>query len=186
MKRIITTLVLALVAVFAIAQNRDIPAGIRMEVTEAGEDDEREYSIFTYKDEDGTFGYYLSLGREFKLLEILSDDSSSSLSHLDEACLWLGKTADEAAATLDSFLDLLDEPVGTVKEFPCRLTNGAEKLTDHSTAVCFIVKRFLQGKRLCFHFTAGRHTGEVDLTKSAIKSLRWSFNLARKIHSDMI
>ena len=185
MKKIIMILMLALVAGFAFAQG--FPAGMRREITSAGEDDEREYSIFTYKDEDGTFGYYLGLGREFKLLEVMDGDTvTSSFGLFDEACLWLGETADDVAAALDGFLDLLDEPVGTVKEFPSRLTAGADMLTGHSTAVCFIVKRFLQAKRLCFHFTAGSHTGEVDLTKSAIKSLRWSFNLARKMHSDII
>ena len=47
------------------------PAGMRVEVAEA-ETDHGEYSIFTYKEDDGeyqsseaddSFGYYLSLGR---------------------------------------------------------------------------------------------------------------------------
>ena len=60
MKRILTTIVLACVLTSAWAQ--DFPAGMRNEIVEI-EQNEDEYSLFTYKDEDGAFGYYLSLGR---------------------------------------------------------------------------------------------------------------------------
>jgi hypothetical protein len=183
MKRIFATLAFALVALFAVAQN-NIPVGMRMEMTEIGEDDEQ-YSIFTYKDEDGTYGYYLSLGHEYRLLEISRDDVTDfTFSHFEETCLWMGSTADEAAAFLESLLALVAEEPGTMAEFPCRLSSGAEKLAGSSTATCMVVKRFLQRKRLCFHFISGGRTAETDLTQSAMKSLRWSFNLARKLHPD--
>lgn len=180
MKKILTAFVLAFVTVFASAQ--DIPAGVRMEFTEIEQND-FQYSIFSYKDGTGTVGYYLSLGREVDLLEIFQDgDSDFSLGHVDEICLLLGATADEASATLDSLAALLDENPGTTAEFPCRLTGGAEKLSVPGTLNCLVVKRLLQGKRLCFQFVNGRHTAEVDLTKSSLKSLRWGFNLGRKMH----
>ena len=183
MKRFLITLALALAAVSAFAQ-RDIPAGMRMEFTEVEQDD-NEYAIFTYKDEDGTYGYYLSLGRSFELMSILRDDVTDfSFKHIDEICLLLGATADEAAATLESFQTLLDAETGTVTQFPCRRTNGAEGLTVPDTATCTVVKRFLQAKRLCFQFVSGHHTADADLTKPALKSLIWNFGVARKLRPD--
>ena len=181
MKRILTTLVLAFAAVFAFAQDRDIPAGMRMEITSI-EDDDDQFSLFTYKDEDGTFGYYLSLGHEFNLLEIFESDLFSSLSHMDEVCLYLGDSPEAVLNTLDGYLAMLDEETGTTFEIPCRLTNGAEKLTERSTATGIVVKRFLQRKRLCLNFTIGDRSAEADMTKSGIKSIRWNFELARKLN----
>ena len=179
MKRILTTLLLACMTLFAVAQNS--PIGMKMEIAEVGQDD-NEYSIFTYKDPDGTFGYYLSVGHVFQLLELFSDDLSSSLGLVNETCLVMGETMDDAFAFLDSLLELLEEAPGTTAEFPCRLTTGADKLFAFSTANAIVVKRFLQGKRLNFHFVSGNHTADVDLTKSAIKSLRWNLDLYRKLH----
>ena len=179
MKRFFTALVLACLTFFAVAQ--DIPSGMKMEIAEVGEND-NEYSIFTYKDPDGTFGYYLSVGHVFQLLELLFDESSSSFGLVDETCLVMGETMDDAFAFLDSLLELLDEAPGTTADFPCRLTTGADQLFVPSTANAIVVKRFLQGKRINFHFVSGSHTAEVDLTKSAVKSLRWNLDLYRKLH----
>ena len=179
MKRIFTALVLACMTLFAVAQNS--PSGMRMEIAEVGEND-NEYCIFTYKDPDGSFGYYLSVGHVFQLLELLFDESSSSFGLVDETCLVMGETMDDAFAFLDSLLALLDEAPGTTADFPCRLTTGADQLFVPSTANAIVVKRFLQGKRLNFHFVSGSHTAEVDLTKSAVKSLRWNLDLYRKLH----
>jgi hypothetical protein len=66
MKRIIAAIALACVMLSAWAQ--DFPAGMRKEIVEIEQDD-HEYSLFSYKDADGTFGYYLSLGRVFPILE---------------------------------------------------------------------------------------------------------------------
>ena len=174
------TLALAFTTVFAFAQN--IPAGMRMEIIEVGQDDD-EYSIFTYKDDDGTFGYYLSLGHKYDLLGILVDDDTDfSLSHIDETCLLLGATADEADATLNTLLVLVDGEPGTMVEFPCRMSMGAERLGGASTAICYVTKRLLQSKRLVFHFTSGSRTAEADLTKSAIRSLISGFKLGQKLH----
>ena len=181
MKRILTTLVLACMTLFAVAQN--IPVGMKMEVAEVGQDD-NEYSIFSYKDPDGTFGYYLSVGHVFQLLELLFDNSSSSFGLVDETCLVMGETLDDASAFLDTLLEMLEEAPGTMADFPCRLSTGADQLFVPSTANAIVVKRFLQAKRLCFHFVSGSHTAEVDLTRSAIKSLRWNLDLYRKLHPD--
>ena len=181
MKQLFLTLSLACVTLFAFAQ--DIPVGMRMEVAEV-EDNNNDYSLFKYKDEDGTVGYYLSMGRVFKLYEATDEDNNvtSSLSHIDETCIWMGATSDEVFAAIESLLALLDKDPGFTVEFPCRLATWSEKLGDHSMATCIVTKRFLQGKRLCFHFVKGRRTASADLTRSGIKSLRWSYNLYLKIH----
>ena len=181
MKRIFLSLAIAFTALFAYAQNQ--PAGIRMELTEVGEDN-NEFSIFTYKDEDGTFGYYLSVSYSFNILEIFTDDSNSSFSHIDETCLWLGANADEVRATFDTLTTLLEAAPGTVAQFPCRLSTGADRLAGPATVNAVVVKRFLQGKRLNFQFVSGGHTADADLTRGALKSLRWNFDLAMKLHPE--
>lgn len=185
MKRVITTCTLAFIAVFTFAQNRDIPAGLRMEVAEAEINDNYKSSIFTYKDEDGTFGYYLGVSHVYQLLKMVRDDiTDMSADHVDETLIWMGTTAEEAFAFTDTLLALLDKKPGTVVEYPCRLATGAERLGAHGTATCIVVKRFLQGKRLCFHFTSGSRTAEADLNKSSIKSLRLSFKVNHKLRKN--
>ena len=180
MKRILTTIALAVISVFSFAQKG--PVGMRMEISEV-EQNEHQYSIFTYLDEDGKYGYYMSLGRVYRLIEVVRDgDTDFSLDHINETCLWMGETMDEAFAFLDSLLALLDEAPGTLADFPCRMTNGADKLTVQSTATCIVVKRVLQGTRLCFNFTTGRYTAEADVTKSSVKNLRWNLNMYHKLH----
>ena len=180
MKRTLTILAFACITLFAFSQN--IPAGIRMELTEIEQND-NQYSIFTYKDNDGTFGYYMSLGRSYRLLEISQDDVvNASLDHVEETAIFLGSNAEEALATIESLITMFDEPLGTTAEYPCRMTTGADRLSVPSTANCIVVKRLLQGKRLSFHFQVRNHTAQADLTKSAIKSLRWNLNLYLKMH----
>lgn len=185
MKRILTIIALVIATLPAFAQKqKNTPAGMRMEIVEIEQDD-NEYSIFTYKDDDGTFGYYLSLGHVYRLLEVTrNDETDFTLDHVNETCLWLGADAEEASATIETLLELFDAPLATIKEFPCRLSTGAERLGESSIASCSVVKRLLQGKRLCFMFQSGGHTVQADLTKSALKSLRVSFNLHKKMHKD--
>ena len=161
MKRILTTIVLACVLTSAWAQ--DFPAGMRNEIVEI-EQNEDEYSLFTYKDEDGAFGYYLSLGRVFPILEAEIFGGQTSLSHMDETCLCLGA-----------------EPAGTTAAFQCRRSSGGERLSVPDQANCVVVKRFLQGKRLNFQFVSGGRTADVDLTRSTLKALRWNLNLGKKL-----
>lgn len=181
MKRILSTFALAFFGMLALAQD-NVPPGIRMEISEA-EENQRQYSLFYYKDNDGTEGYYLSLGREYKILEIEEEDIfSASISHLDETCIWMGSTLDETLASLDGFMDLLEKDAGYSTTIPCRLSSGMGRLGESSSATCVVVKRVLQGKRLSFTFKSGQHTGQTDITKSSIKSLRFGINLYKKIH----
>lgn len=182
MKRILHCIAFMFISVMMSAQ--DIPAGMRMEVAEL-ELDNNEYSIFQYKDPDGTTAYYLSLGNVFHILEFFRDDiTDMAIDHFDEACLVIGNTQEEAIAFLDGLLELLNEKIGTTKEFKYRKTNGAERLTDTDVSTCTVTKRFLQSKRLSFQFVSGNRTVETDLKKSTIKNLRLSVRINKKLHPD--
>jgi hypothetical protein len=164
---------------------QDIPAGIRMEIVESDDDSKDQYSIFQYKDKNGDTGYYMGVAYNLELLSLVRDDiTNTSFSHIDEVCFPMGTTRDQVIENLESYLELLDKPVGTTVEFPCRLTTGAGGLGEESTATCIVVKRFLQSKRLCFHFTSGKRSAEADLLKSSIKSMRLSVKLDKKLHPD--
>jgi hypothetical protein len=180
MKRNFFIAAIALMTMMCVkAQN--IPAGMRMEVIEVGQDD-NEYSIFQYKDPEGTTGYYLSLGHVTELLSMVRDDiTDASFSHISEVCLPLGSTKEDVLTNLDKLLELFNQDKGTTAELACRLATGSERLGDESTATYTVVKRFLQGKRLSFQFTSGRRTAQADLTKSVVKQLKFGVKLDRKM-----
>ena len=172
MKKVLITLALALVTVLAFGQKKE-PVGVRMEVVEL-EQNNNTHSIFSYKDEDGTFGYYLSLGHQIDLIEISGPRSTGSISHVDETCIYLGANKEEVLATLDSMKELFAQPIGASAVFPCRKSNLVG-LGEASTTTCLVIKPVLSTKRLSFTFISGGHTAEARLTKNALKSLRWSF-----------
>ena len=181
MKRIIALMALALVCV-GVSAKKEIPAGIRMEMAEY-EMNDNVYSLFTYKDDDGSTAYYMSLGREYRLIEgSVNNVVNMSLSHIDETCLFMGTTSDEVFKSFDALQALLDQEIGTTLEFRCRQTTGAERLGEEIPAICTVVRRPLEGKRLCFRFVAGKRTAEADIVKSAIKSLRSGLKFYLKLH----
>jgi len=172
-----------MMATYVLAQ--DMPAGIRMEIVESDDDSKDQYSIFKYKEQNGNTGYYMGVGYKIELLGLVRDDiTDTSISHMDEVCFPMGSTREEVLEKLDSFLELLGKPAGTTVEFPCRINNGANGLGQESTATCIVTKRFLQSKRLCFHFTSGKRTADADLLKSSINSMRLSVKLDIKLHPD--
>ena len=166
------------------ATAKDNSTGIRMEIVETEQDD-NEFTLFTYKDEDGTTGYYLSLGRELRISDLLDIKIlGGSLSHIDEVCLFLGQTSDEALESMNSLLSLYDKDPDTLAEFPARLSTGAEQLGESTTIICIVKKKFLGGKFLQFQFTSGKHTAETNLSKSSLKFLRKGLELHIKRHKN--
>ena len=164
------------------ASAKDIPVGMRMEIAEAEEDD-NEFALFTYKDEDGTTGYYLGLGHVFRILDILFDgELNTSFDHVDEVCLCLGTTSDQAMASLDLLLSFFDEDVNTIAEFPARMATGSERLGKPTIIHCIVKKKFLKGKYLQFNFPSGKHSAEADLSKSTVKFLKKALELDMKRH----
>ncbi len=182
MKRILILVAFALLSVAAMAQNQR--AGERYEVAEVTVNDEV-YSLFTYTDDDGTFGYYLSLGHVDEHFSIGSILGSFTYSTYDETCLCMGATRDEAFASLDTILALYSREVGTVLELPARMCTGGNKLGQEIDITCEVHKKWLGGKRLWFYFPSGDDkVGVVYLNKGAVKQLRWSLSLDSKLHPD--
>ena len=173
MKKIITALVFVLAACFAIAQDKQ-PPGMRMEITEVSENDNN-YSVFTYKDDVGSLGYYLSIGHEY-------DYIGTELRHIDEICLFLGITTDDTYDSLGFLADFFDNEAGTTVKFTCRMSTGAEKLSDYTSVSCMVVRHGLQGKRLNFKYQIDNHSIETELTQSSLKSLRRGFRAYQKTH----
>ena len=172
---------MSLISTMVLAQ--DIPAGMRVEVTESSQDDKFVYSIFRYREENGNTGYYMSLGKKTELLSLIRDDiTDTSISHTDEMCLPMGTTMEDVLEEIESLLELTGKPNGTIVEFPCRINNGADRLGEEGKTSCMVTKRFLQSKRLCFSFTSGRRTAQADLTKSALKRMRLGVKLDGKLH----
>ena len=164
------------------AQQKEIPANIRLEVFEV-EKGNAKYEIFNYKDEDGTFGYYLSAGRVTHILGLLRDDIvDAEFDSIKETCIWLGATSDEALASLDAILKLFDEDEDTTVEFNGRAATGAEQLGDPVLVSCTVTKKTLGGKRLMFVFPHGKHQGKAYLPKSVVKELRMQFKIDKKLH----
>ena len=153
---------------------------MRLEVAEA-ETDHGDYTIFTYEDEDGTTGYYMSLGKTSDFLgadEILG----MKVQNIKETAIWLGSTTDEAFATIDNIMALYDKDVDTTTEFKGRETTAGFQLGEPTTTQCTVVKKTLGGKRLQFLFTMGDKQGRAYLTKSTLKELRTNFKLDVKMH----
>ena len=183
MKSTLITLIIACVSAFAAYAQKDIPAGQRYEAVEL-EDGDDVFSVFKYKDADGTFGYYMSVGHTTSSVDISAGSIfDGSFRKTPETCICLGANADEALETLNGLLELLDQEVGTVKELPCRNTNGVG-LLEYSTASCEIVKPFLCGKRFRIAFKCFDHIYESDLTKGNLKSLRNGLKLNQKLQRD--
>ena len=153
-----------------------------MEIAEVEQND-NEYMVFLYKDGDGTVGYYLSLGHTTRLADVLFDPEliTWSMDHIDETCLYLGGTSDEAYARLEELLDFLEEEVGAVREYGIRASKN-ERLGERGITTCRVAKKPLGGKLLEFYFAKGAFTPELRLTKSAIKQLRTGFKMDRKLH----
>lgn len=180
MKHLLFTLFATLTTIVATAQK--IPVEMRMEVAEV-EQNKNEFTIFTYKDKDGTFGYYLSLGRNFNILKVFRDDiTDTSFEHIDESCLWLGATSSEAFETIDNILDLYDKNEGTTIDFEGRGATGSNRLGKPTTITCVVRRKLVGGKHLQFVFISGNHYAESYLSKSSLKQLRWGFKLDKKLH----
>ena len=180
MKKIVT---LAAIAALTLTLNsttasaKDFPAGMRNEIVSV-EDDDNQLGIFTYKDEDGTVSYYLSLGREYEIGEIFG----VSVRPIKEVCLYMGATSEEAMGFLDTLIDAFNGDVNDSFEFPGRLsTGGGEKLGDPTNVISIIKKKFLGGKYLQFHFKNGSHSAKTNISKSHVKDLKRMFKLSKKI-----
>ena len=174
MKRILVSLALMCLAICAYAQ-RDIPAGGSMEVASIESDDSiggvgqgKEITIYKVKDNDGNPSFLLCVSHTLLSLTFGTEDSNTSFSLPGGAVLLdFGTTYQEAMDNLDALLDLFSQKDGTQKELTCR---------DGSKTVCTLYKGLL-GKHL--------DIADTSISKSDIKSLKFSFKLSKKLHPDL-
>ena len=173
-KRILCILTACLLLGFVSASAQK-KMGMRMEVAEA-ETDHGEYSIFTYKQENDSIGYYMSLGRTSDFLgadELLG----MQVKNMDETVIWLGTTTDDVFSALDNLTALYDKDIDTTAEFNGRSVSGSGNLGEANTVKCMVVK-----KRLEFLFAVGNRQAHTFLTKSVVKELRMNFKIDVKLH----
>ena len=165
------------------------PVDVRMEIVELEDENNvntRSFGIFTYMDADSTFGYYMSLGTAETFLEIsgtfLPDIAIGSY---EEACIWLGATADEALSMLDSLLALYDRDVETTVELRGRACPPSIKLGGEVTIACTVKKKPLfGGHRLQLLYPCDGRMGETYLSKWNLKQLRNGLKLDKKLHKN--
>lgn len=161
-------------AIFAYAQ-RDIPAGSSMEVASIESDDSvggigqgKQISMYKVKDNDGNPSFLLCVSHTMLSLSFGTEDSNSTFSLPGGAVLLdFGTTYQEAMDNLDALLEMFAEKDGTQKELSNR---------DGSKTVCTLHKGFL-GKNL--------EIAETSISKSDIKSLKFSFKISKKLHPDL-
>ena len=97
MKRTLTIIAFLMLSMLAFAQRTDY-CSVKA--------DSKDYQVFSFKDADGTLGDYLSLG--------------------SPTCIYIGSNAAEAQRTLNSLVNLVDSPEGTVQEFQARTLDGGQ------------------------------------------------------------
>lgn len=182
MKKILFLLAFSLVATLGLHAQKDFPANVRIDVSEVTNNNAK-YSIFLYKDDDGTVGYYMSLGGASEIFSIsIKGAGNFAIEDVRETCLWLGATTDEAFASLDSLLALYEMEAGTVKEFQGRSALGFDRLQESNITTCQVKKKLLGGKRLLFTFTSGSVDCGVYLNKGIVKQLRFGLKTNIKIN----
>lgn len=181
MKRMILMAVAAILVTMSAQAYKMVP-GVRMEIGD--EDRERaEFTLFTYMDDDETFGYYLSLGRVTHYLGIIRDDiTETTIDGFKETCICLGSTYDEAYSALSDMLALYDQDEGTTAEFQGRASAGGDRLGKHTTSTCVVTKKLLAGKQLEFFFSSGNRKAHIYLPKQVVKDLRQDLKFDKKLH----
>ena len=138
MKRILTVIAFLMISALAFAQRTDY-CSVKA--------DSKDYQVFSYQDEGGTTGYYLSLGAPAG------------------TCIYIGSNAVEAQRTLNSLVHLVDSPEGTVQEFQARALSGG-KLGAFGTTRSVVEKK--SGTK---HISFPYNQSESNLTKKTATSI---------------
>lgn len=173
------------------AQNhKNHPIDIRTEFYKLDNDDQvdkKSYSLFTYLDADGTFGYYLGLGTAETTVELSIGGTNMAFGQYEEASIYLGATNDEACATLDRIFALYDQNLETTTEFEGRACTAGPKMADPITVTCVVTKKPLSifgGKRLQFLYPCDDKTATTFLLKSDLKQIRNGLRFDKTLHGD--
>ena len=162
MKRFLTTAALIVASVTMLAQA--LPANTRKTVAQAQGKD-KTYEIFTYKDADGTTGYYLGLGTPDNIpgYIITFDD-------IPETCLMMGSSLEEVQKNLEDLLAFFGSASGTTKNFAARTAIGSQ-LKESADAQAALQVIFMGGKRIVFTYPSKAFTTETYLRRHTIRAL---------------
>lgn len=177
MKRIFVFVALIFVSSLMFAQKFQV--GVRDEIVSI-EENENEYAIFGYMDEEGTKGYYLGLGRPDVI-----PGSIIAFDVFNETCIYLGATLEEALGTMGSIVDLFSGRMGSNKVFEARLGVG-ELLKDKGQAIGTLERRIIAGKHISFAFKTPSFLTESFLNKITAKSLLTGLKAYMKIHPKQV
>ena len=128
----------------------------------------KQITMYKVKDNDGNPSFLLCVSQTLVSISLGSVDWSSTFSLPGAAVLLdFGTTYQEAMDNLDALQDMFAEKDGAQQELACR---------DGSKTVCTLHKGFL-GKNL--------EIAETSISKSDIKSLKFSFKISKKMHPDL-
>lgn len=194
MKKIIRLWMLAAILLISGAMqaqdHKGHPVDIRTEFYNLENDDQvdkKTFSLFTYLDADGTFGYYLGLGKAESFVELSIGGADLAFGNYEEASIKLGATNDEACATLDRILALYDQDLETTAQFEGRACTAGPKMAGPVPVTCVVKKRPLSlfgGKRLQFLYPCDGRTAETYLLKSELKQIRNGLTFDKKLHGE--
>ena len=155
---------------------RDIPAGGSMEVASVEKEDTfgdhvgtgKELHLYKVKDLEGNPRFFLFISRTVVSFTFGTVDSFSTFSIPGETvALDFGATYQDAMGKLDALAEMFAMNDGDQKELPGR---------DGSPVLCTLKKGIL-GKHL--------DIAETSISKSDIKSLKFSFKISKKLHPDL-
>lgn len=162
-------------AICAYAQ-RDVPVGGCMDVASVETEDtygghvgtNKQITLYKIKDNEGNPSFLLCISHAMLSLTFGTEDANSVFSIPGGGVLLdFGTTYQEAMDNLDALIDMFAEKDGAQKELTCR---------DGSKVQCVLSKGFL-GKHL--------DIGETTVSKSDMKSLKFSFKISKKLHPDL-
>ena len=165
MKKLLLCAALACLAFVSYAQ-RDVKAGGSMEVASVEQNDNNLY-IYKVKDKEGNPAYYFSVSRVMSSFEAEIFNANTTFSSSSGNVLLFGETYEDAMDNLGDLLGMFTEDDGAQREFTC---------LDGTKILCTLHKGCL-GKHLSI--------GDASITKSNIKSLRYSLKFSKKLHPDI-
>lgn len=177
MKRFILCIAAVLLMVPAFAQPKDQPAKMRMEICQVSfEDENKEFTLFSYRDDELNYGYYWGLGRCDHI-----PGSIITFDQITETCLYMGQTLAEAKDRLEFLLAMFNNKVTEGVEMPARRGIG-ERLEENALSIIRYEKGLWGDKRLVAEFPYNDHINETYISKRAIKSTLSSLKFYMKIH----
>lgn len=165
MKKLLLCATLACLAFVSYAQ-RDVRAGGELEVASVESNDDY-FAIYKVKDKAGTPSYFFSAGHVAASFNMELFNAETTFSTGDGVILLFGETYEDALENLEELIELFSEDNGSIKEFSSK----------DGTPVAVVLHKGCLGKHLSI--------GPASITRSAVKSLRTSLKISKKLHPDI-